>query len=103
MLLSTTCIKRNHCTLKNLKSNFSATTGLQYSQLQLDKMPETEIGFMFFINEKFSSGSQKNLQTGVLSAPLEPKQHNGDAENARHELAGHENAAPCCRGGKCET
>jgi len=27
----------------------------------------------------------------------------GDAENARHELAGHENAAPCCRGGKCET
>ena len=26
----------------------------------------------------------------------------GDAENARHELAGHENAAPCCRGGKCE-
>jgi len=26
-----------------------------------------------------------------------------DAENARHELAGHENAAPCCRGGKCET
>ena len=24
----------------------------------------------------------------------------GDAENARHELAGHENAAPCCRGGK---
>ena len=27
----------------------------------------------------------------------------GDAENARHELAGHENAAPFCRGGKCET
>ena len=27
----------------------------------------------------------------------------GDAENARHELAGHENAAPCCRGGNCET
>ena len=27
----------------------------------------------------------------------------GDAENARHEIAGHENAAPCCRGGKCET
>ena len=27
----------------------------------------------------------------------------GDAENARHELAGHENATPCCRGGKCET
>ena len=22
----------------------------------------------------------------------------GDAENARHEIAGHENAAPCCRG-----
>ena len=27
----------------------------------------------------------------------------GDAENATHEFAGHENAAPCCRGGKCET
>jgi len=27
----------------------------------------------------------------------------GDAENARHEIAGHENAAPCCSGGKCET
>jgi len=27
----------------------------------------------------------------------------GDAENVRHELAGHENAAPCCRGGKSET
>jgi len=27
----------------------------------------------------------------------------GDAENARYEIAGHENAAPCCRGGKCET
>ena len=27
----------------------------------------------------------------------------GDAENARHEIAGHENAAPECRGGKCET
>ena len=27
----------------------------------------------------------------------------GDAENARHEIAGYENAAPCCRGGKCET
>ena len=27
----------------------------------------------------------------------------GDAENARHEIAGHENAATCCRGGKCET
>ena len=27
---------------------------------------------------------------------------NGDAENAIHEIAGHENAAPCCRGGKCE-
>ena len=26
-----------------------------------------------------------------------------DAENARHELAGHENAAPYCKGGKCET
>jgi len=28
---------------------------------------------------------------------------NGDAENARHEIAGHENAAPECKGGKCET
>ena len=28
---------------------------------------------------------------------------NRDAENARHEIAGHENAAPCYRGGKCET
>jgi len=27
----------------------------------------------------------------------------GDAENARHEIAGHENAAPECKGGKCET
>ena len=27
----------------------------------------------------------------------------GDAENARHEIAGHENAAPDCKGGKCET
>jgi len=27
----------------------------------------------------------------------------GDAENARHAIAGHENAAPSCRGGKCET
>ena len=27
----------------------------------------------------------------------------GDAESARHEIAGHENAAPCCWGGKCET
>jgi len=34
--------------------------------------------------------------------PDKPTQK-GDAENARHELAGHENAAPCCRGGKCET
>jgi len=31
------------------------------------------------------------------------REFQGDAENARHELAGHENAAPCCRGGKCET
>jgi len=29
------------------------------------------------------------------------KCHTGDAENARHEIARHENAAPCCRGGKC--
>jgi len=28
---------------------------------------------------------------------------NGDAENARHEIAGHENAAPECKSGKCET
>ena len=28
---------------------------------------------------------------------------NGDAENARHEIAGHENAAPDCKGGKCKT
>jgi len=27
----------------------------------------------------------------------------GDAENARHEIVGHENAAPECKGGKCET
>jgi len=27
----------------------------------------------------------------------------GDAENARHENTGHENAAPYCRGVKCET
>jgi len=27
----------------------------------------------------------------------------GDAENARHEIAGHENAAPECKGEKCET
>jgi len=27
----------------------------------------------------------------------------GDAENARHEIAGHENAAPCCSSGKCQT
>jgi len=27
----------------------------------------------------------------------------GDAENARHEIAGDENAAPECKGGKCET
>ena len=27
----------------------------------------------------------------------------GDAENARHEIAGHENAAPECKAGKCET
>ena len=27
----------------------------------------------------------------------------GDAENARHEIAGHENAAPCCTGEKRET
>jgi len=27
----------------------------------------------------------------------------GEAENARHEIAGHENAAPECKGGKCET
>jgi len=26
-----------------------------------------------------------------------------NTENARHELVGHKNAAPCCRGGKCET
>jgi len=29
--------------------------------------------------------------------------YHGDAENARQEIAGHENAAPCCRDGKCET
>ena len=29
--------------------------------------------------------------------------NDGDAENARHEIAGHENAAPECKGGKCET
>ena len=27
----------------------------------------------------------------------------GDAENARHEIAGHENVAPECKGEKCET
>jgi len=26
-----------------------------------------------------------------------------NTENARHELVGHKNAAPCCRGGKYET
>jgi len=31
------------------------------------------------------------------------RRRNGDAENARHETAGHENAAPDCKGGKCET
>ena len=48
----------------------------------------------------------------VFSSALKPLESNfhtivqdaeGDAENARHEIAGHENAAPCCRGGKCET
>jgi len=29
--------------------------------------------------------------------------HGGDAENARHEIAVNENAAPECKGGKCET
>ena len=37
------------------------------------------------------------------TAPDQEKKSDGDAENARHEIAGHENAAPCCRGGKCET
>jgi len=31
------------------------------------------------------------------------KTESGDAENARHEIAGHENAAPECKSGKCET
>ena len=34
---------------------------------------------------------------------LANSEQNGDAENARHEIAGHENAAPDCKGGKCET
>ena len=33
----------------------------------------------------------------------ESARDNGDAENARHEIAEHENAAPECKGGKCET
>ena len=49
------------------------------------------IGFVFRTYGHTNSGCQ--FAVNIL----------GDAENARHELAGHENAAPCCRGGKCET
>jgi len=36
------------------------------------------------------------------STTAAPRAPAGDAENAKHEIAGHENAAPCCRGGKCK-
>ena len=39
----------------------------------------------------------------IFTSGLASSRWLGDAENARHEIAGHENAAPCCRGGKCET
>jgi len=39
----------------------------------------------------------------MSGGPLSDCHTCGDAENARHEIAGHENAAPDCKGGKCET
>jgi len=48
--------------------------------------------------------STKVAGAGDVLADRQTATHtNGDAENARHEIAGHENAAPCCRGEKCET
>ena len=49
----------------------------------------------------FNDSWNKNGLTKDNDAPR--KKSKGDAENARHEIAGHENAAPECRGGKCET
>ena len=44
----------------------------------------------------------RHLQAECQELGSAPEPYAGDAENARHEIAGHENAAPCCRGGKCE-
>ena len=49
------------------------------------------------------SAESPSIYSGRNPIRIAGKLLKGDAENARHELAGHENAAPCCRGGKCET
>jgi len=52
-----------------------------------------------FLQVGYPSCIQQKVQFQVPHQGKQVSSLTGDAENARHELVGHENAAPCCRGG----
>jgi len=63
----------------------------------------TQVNFVNFANPAMAAtnlGYIPRHELGVYESDIDLM---GDAENARHEIAKHENAAPDCKGGKCET